>query len=394
MKSSNTRRYLRLAAQICCAAIVASCSKPDSGRTSVESAQPMPQARDAGYAIGSDADAGLHLFGRNPGLSDVAFEGKAATGLLQHTSQSEGADFDPDVDRTGRLLVFASTRNSHNSHLYIKSVDGATITQITDGSANDAQPTFDPSGQRIAFASDRAGQWDIWVIDASGRNPIQITNSPAPEMHPSWSPDGKRLVFCRIDPKENRNLLWVVELDNPGVKRLIGEGLFPAWSPDGSKIAYQRARARSSRYFSIWTLDIHGDEVLYPTEVAANASGAMIAPAWSPDGRQLTFAMIDPNGDSGGAGMSPMRGMPGRCDIAIVDVDGRGLQKLTDGPGQFFAPVWATDGRIYFSSREGGTESIWSTKPFRPMTYSEDTPSAVKTSDRQAAYANETAEGE
>lgn len=369
--------------------VSASCSSSAPTRIASQGKPTSGQSQETMAASGENQDTGLHLFGRDPGLSDVAFEGQAATGLLQHTTQSDGADFDPDVDRAGKMLVFASTRNSHNSHLYLKAVDGATITQITDGAANDAQPQFDPTGTRIAFASDRGGQWDIWVVEANGRNPIQITNTPMPEMSPSWSPDGKKLVYCRIDPKENRNSLWVVELDNPGIKRLIGEGLFPAWSPSGDKIAYQRARARSSRYFSIWTLDIRGDEVLFPTEVAANPSGALIAPAWSPDGRQITFTMMDTHGDVAAQGLPASRSVAGRCDIGVVDLDGRGLQRLTEGRARYFAPAWSTDGRIYFSTHEEDNETIWSIKPFKPATYTEDSPSATTASDRRAASVDE-----
>lgn len=379
------RTYKQLSVCAATLALVAgsACSQNSNTRSAANDSSNAPSPTMAG--ADANKDNGLHLFGRDPGLSDVAFEGRAATGLLQHTTASDGSDFDPDIDHSGKLIVFASTRNSHNSHLYIKSVNGSTITQITDGPSNDAQPQIDPAGRRIAFASDRAGQWDIWVIDSSGRNPIQITNSPAPEMHPSWSPDGKRLVFCRVDPRENRNSLWVVELDNPGVKRLIGEGLFPSWSPDGGKIAYQRARARSSRYFSIWTLDIKDDEVLFPTEVAANPSGALIAPTWSPDGRQIAFTMIDPHQNGNAPATMRSRDAAGRCDIGVVDVDGRGLQRLTEGPGQYFAPSWSTDGRIFFSSREDGCETIWSIKPFSPATFPADSPSATTTSDRRSA---------
>lgn len=391
---TRSRLGTPLVACMTCLMLGTGCSQPESRRVSPQKDANSAAAGQTTVASGASADSTnqeLRLFGRDPGLSDVAFEGRASSGLLQHTTPSDGADFDPDVDPSGKMLVFASTRNSHNSHLYVKSVNGATITQITDGAANDAQPVFDPSGGRIAFASDRGGQWDIWIIDANGRNPIQITNTPAPEMHPSWSPDGKQLVYCRVDPKENRNSLWIVSLENPGVKRLIGEGLFPAWSPKGDKIAYQRARARSSRYFSIWTLDIQGDEVLFPTEVAADGDGALISPVWSPDGMQLSFTMMDPHAEGNASAGARSRGPVGRCDIGIVDVDGRGLQRLTEGPGQYFAPAWSTDGRIYFSARDASSETIWSVKPFRPAMSPEETPSATTASDRRSALAPEDA---
>ncbi len=320
----------------------------------------------------------LRLFGRDLGATDVAFEGRAATDLRQHTTPSAGADFDPDIDTTGRRIVYASTRHAANSHLYIKSIHGATITQITDGSGNDAQPEFDPKGERIVFASDRGGHWDIWVVDANGRNPIQITNNPMPELHPSWSPDGKRLVYCRIDPKAGLGSLWVVALDSPGVKRLIGEGLFPAWSPKGDKIAYQRARSMGSRRFSVWTIDINEDEVLFPTEVATSVAAALIAPTWSPDGSQIAFSILSR------ASSAATSGVRGRSHIGIVDVDGRGLQRLTSGDDESFSPSWSSTGRIYFSRRSDGSETIWSVRPFRPVIFDE-APSATSSSPRRAA---------
>jgi len=335
---------------------------------------------EAARAFAADRD--LCLFGSTDPARDVTFEGKAATDIEQHTAPGEGADFDPDVDPTGKMLVFASTRHSHYSHLYVKSIGGAVITQITDEHANDVQPTFCPLGERIAFASDRGGDWNIWIVDTKGGNPTQITNTPAPELHPSWSPDGKRLVCCRLNEDENGGELWVLDLENPGVKRLIGEGLFPEWSPTGDRIVYQRARERGSRWFSIWTIELRDDEVLYPTEVASSPSAAYISPAWSADGTQIAFTAVSPVRDQvDGQEILRISGA-GRSDVVVVDASGRGLQRLTDGRGENYAPSWAIDGRIFFTAKLRSSETIWSIRPFRPPVFDEPT---VTTGNRRAA---------
>jgi len=321
------------------------------------------------------------LMGRTPGRPDVSLIGMAASDLRQHTTLVDGADFDPTIDPSGDSLAFASTRYSRNSHLYIKSVRGATITQITDGPANDAQPCFDQTGTRLAFASDRAGNWDIWLVDVSGRNPIQISNDPAQEMHPTFSPDGRHIAYCRMDSGRGVSTIWVADVENPGVKRLIGEGMFPTWSPKGDRIAYQRARARGSRWFSIWTVQLNENEALYPTEVANRPDSALITPAWSPEGTQLAFSMVRQEGIEGET----------TADIGIVDADGRGFQRVTTGESANHGPAWGADGRIYFSSRTAEAETIWSVKPFRPPVF-ENAPSATTSNTRRAALAEETEE--
>ena len=48
---------------------------------------------------------------------------------------------------------------------------------------------------QIAFASNREGNFEIYVMDTDGKNPQRLTDNPAIDWDPSWSPDGKRIVF-------------------------------------------------------------------------------------------------------------------------------------------------------------------------------------------------------
>ena len=50
-------------------------------------------------------------------------------------------------------------------------------------------------------------------------------------------------------------------------------------------------------------------------------------------------------------------------DIWIMSADGRGKIRLTDGHTGNFAPVFAPDGRVFFTTRRSGQENIWSLLP-------------------------------
>src|SRR5690606_26180775 len=158
---------------------------------------------------------------------------------------------------------------------------------------------------------------------------------------PSFSPDGRRLVYSSIGGRSGQWELWIADLYS-GERTMIGFGLFPDWSPrqDVDVIAFQRARQRGSRWFSLWTLDLVEGEPLHVTELAVSPNAALVAPAWSPDGRRLTFAtIVEPDDPKATAGMQ---------DIWTVNADGSGRQRLTDGKGVYATPVWGNDGRIYF----------------------------------------------
>ncbi len=73
--------------------------------------------------------------------------------------------------------------------------DGGNVRRLTHHPKLDCWPVWSPDGKRIAFTSNRDGNYEIYVMDADGSNPRNLTRHPAADHHAAWSPDGSRLAF-------------------------------------------------------------------------------------------------------------------------------------------------------------------------------------------------------
>jgi len=322
-------------------------------------------ALDEPQAVQEPSSGTLDMLGQFGDAKSARFETPAYTGLQQNSFTEVGADTDPDVSPDGKLVVFSSTRHSQTGDIYLKKVEGQTVTRLTHDPANDIQPAWSPDGRFIAFTSDRSGNWDIYVMTADGRKPFQVTNGLAHEIHPSWSPDGARLCYSLYNSRTGQWEIWVVEVANPASRKFVAYGFAPVWCPSESvaRLALQQARHRGTQLYSIWTVDLVDDEARYLTEIVpATADMAAIAPAWSPDGTCLAYTTVklavDPK-----TGQTAAQKVEHGDDIWVTTLDGSGRVCLTSDGTSDWSPSWAADGRIYFTSDRSGSDNIWSLKP-------------------------------
>lgn len=290
---------------------------------------------------------------------------RATLNVRQITSSFAGADFDPTPTPDGKSLVFASTQHRPTADIYIKPINSAVVTRLTNDPAQDVMPSVSPDGRFIAFSSDRNGSWDIFVMPIEGGKAVQLSNDGAHDLHPSWSPDGARLTFCRLGQQTGRWELWVADVAAVNAAQFIGFGLFPQWCPTAAtgangadQIMFQRSRERGDRAFSVWTIDYQADpgNAGRETEIATAPGSALINPAWSPDGRFVAFAQV-PFSEAWASGASAT---PEASVLWMMGVDGSGKVKLTDGRSVDLMPTWSPDNEIFFVSNMGGQEHLWS----------------------------------
>jgi Tol biopolymer transport system component len=158
--------------------------------------------------------------------------------LLLRSSRLQGeADLSPD----GKWL--AASTFSGAEDLVLMAPDGSSRRALTDDPARDRRPRFSPDGKRLAFYSNRSGQFQIWLIGVDGTGLASLGPDTERMIYPNWSPSGDTLVAARLDCKQP---LWLIRLSEPGrgVSALSFSGerpegfLLPTdWSPDGTKIA-------------------------------------------------------------------------------------------------------------------------------------------------------------
>jgi Tol biopolymer transport system component len=141
-------------------------------------------------------------------------EGKIA---FMHTTSFEGTDIESDI--------------------YSINVEGTRDRRLTDTPGLDGFPSWSPDGQRLLFATDRAGggNWELYVMNSDGTEQQRLTNtSEKDEGVPAWSPDGEKIAYV-TDPINNPQI-HPMNADGTGREWLVA-GNWPTWAPDGERIA-------------------------------------------------------------------------------------------------------------------------------------------------------------
>ena len=107
----------------------------------------------------------------------------------------------PSISPDGKTIVF-----THKGDLYRVAAAGGTAIPLTTHQAHDFMPVWSRDGRQIAFASDRYGNFDVFVIPAEGGEARRLTFHSAAEYPYTFTGDGTAIVFgaARMDTAANR----------------------------------------------------------------------------------------------------------------------------------------------------------------------------------------------
>ena len=229
-----------------------------------------------------------------------------------------------------QLLTDAPSRDTNN---------WGSSEQITFFPGVAENPSLEPGGERIVFASDKDGNLDVYERRVGGSTDRALTDDPADDYQPAYSRDGELIAF-RAD--RDGGGIYVMGATGEDVRRLTDSGYYPSWSGDGSQIAYGTALFvvpwGLEAVRQIWVQNVDGGE---PRLVIDEG----VQPDWSPQGHRIAYFALSEGGQR---------------DIFTIKPDGTGRVAVTNDEALDWSPEWSPDGRwLYFSSNRGGAGNIW-----------------------------------
>lgn len=203
----------------------------------------------------------------------VDADGRRLANLTRHPAPDRDGAWSPD----GTRIAFTSARDLRAA-VYTMETDGSAPTRLTAGiTADDTGPVWLTSSA-IVCESTRDGASELVVIDVDTRAQRLLTTDARHDVGPVPTPTGDRIAF--LSNRENSLWdVWVIGSDGSGLvkpafnsdRREAG----PAWSPDGAEIAFESRRAGN---WDIYIANVDGSDLRAVTTHGANDGSA----AWRP----------------------------------------------------------------------------------------------------------------
>jgi TolB protein len=242
------------------------------------------------------------------------------------------------VSEHGGHIVFTCTRGEYNQ-LCIINADGTDLQQFSsEAGANDYYPIFSPDGKTLMFASNRNGAFDIYLMVFGQRDIFQITTNIGNIVSPDFSPDGTKVIFAN-QAGDVPSALWMVNLDGTDPHLFFagpGAIVAVAWSPDGRTIAYAMEMNLPNQY-QIFLMNVDGTA----SRQLTNVEGVGGSLSWSLDSQTLLI----------------YAGPVGGREIYRLEVATGALTPLTNG-GNNASPSYSPDGQyIVFNSLRNNNQA-------------------------------------
>ena len=218
----------------------------------------------------------------------------------------------PNLSPSGKRALF-----EHRGEIFsVPKENGSWKNLSNSPGVADRSPVWSPKGEKVAWFSDKSGEYQLVVADQYGSNQkLYPLPNPTFYFQPDWSPDGTHIAYSDTDYN-----IWVINLDSGRVIKADTDRyahpnrtMNPVWSPDSQWIAYPRQL--DSHFKAIFAYNVKTQQRLQLSDGMADA----ISPVWDENGKYLYFlASTDYGLQSGWLDMSSYDPEVSRSLYALV----------------------------------------------------------------------------
>jgi len=231
-------------------------------------------------------------------------------------------------------IAFSMPAGDGTKDLYVVDSDGENLHRITNDHGLDLGPAWSPSGDRIAFTSQRGNEnWRIYQLDlGTGKEAMVPPARDGDHMTPAYLPDGHTIAFAVASGSHSG--IYTYDLERKCCLTNLTGGryydLSPTFSPDGKWMAFNTNRF-GDPVPQIMVMPASGGDAETLSPYQYGNGGYYTSPDWSPRGNLVAF-----HG----------RIRRGTYHILVADMKDAGhkLRQLT-WEGNNEDPTWAPDGR-------------------------------------------------
>lgn len=217
---------------------------------------------------------------------DITRDDQNTIADLNFSNGATSATVSPD----GKQIAFIV-----RGEVFVTSADYNTTKQITHTPAREAGLTFSPDNRTLAYASERNGNWELYMAKIARKEEANFPNATTIEeevllpsdkterTYPQFSPDGKELAFI-----EDRNRLMVLNLETKKVRQVTdgstwfstGGGFDYSWSPDGKWFTLEFIGNRHDPYSDIGMVNAQGGKIINLTNSGYTSGSPPLGTRW------------------------------------------------------------------------------------------------------------------
>jgi tricorn protease len=218
----------------------------------------------------------------------------------------------PAISPDGKTIAFG-----YKGDIYRVDAKGGTAVPLTIHEAQDMMPVWSHDGKYIAFASDRYGNFDVFVMPAGGGAPKRLTYNSFDDFPYDFSPDDKQVIFGSTRNAPAQSIRFSIPIFN---------NLYSVAVTGGRPLLISAAGMENAHYNSKGTQIVFQDTKGYENEFRKHHTSAVTKDVW------------------------------------LFDIKDKTYRKISSFEGEDREPIFSNDDQfIYYLSEKNGSQNIFKT---------------------------------